>query len=799
MSKTIFILFLCLFLRIFDGYSEPNDSIPEDVWIGMDMGAGGYLNGCQAGPTGIMLLISDLSGAYISKDRGQSWKNIGYEQGIENTHASTMGFDPVDSNVMFIGVGGGIYKSKDEGSTFYESLDSMFCTEICISKNNHQIGYAGGNSKWNVADGSLYQTTNNGDNWTKLSTNLPTEDFMIHKIVISNNDPNKLYLLSHSGRFAEADKALFFSKDGGSNWIEINPALLHGEINDFAVDPVNEDIIYASRNGNNTDVLKSIDGGENWKIVINKNTGLLVVKPDMPNVVRCISSWRLIESSDYGENWIFHPAWPSSDYLPGRRWVNTSRKCEDLSDSDTYFWTNSCWIFASFNGGKNYKQLWTTEMPDNTGWWITRGVENTVPWDIEISQANSDIIYIGFYDMGMWRSLDHGKSWQSCNNTDLTGTWVWSVDDNSKQGVGGNTRTICADPDRENVVWATIQGNQKQKAYLCKSTDYGKFDSWITSEGLPDATDIMGLSIDYNSSPSNRTLLVTVEGNIYKSDNDGADWRLLVKDLNCKYTLIDNHNSDYMYAGGDDGLYRSVDKGENWEKIGLPEMTFIHDIKFDPVSSGTIYAVCFGEGKGLYKSNNYGVNWSKVLTDDFLRGVAIDPLNTMNIYAGSSSAKAAGGYKDGSNGFLCSRDQGATWNKANEGLSWPFVSRIEIDPENPAYVFIGANGMGFKKRYFNSLNNASTSIKSKINLYSEYKTIVYPNPAGDQLTIILDPVFKKEQIFMTCMDVNCSLLIRKVLRYEDKIVLSMAGFNSGIYFLSIQTNDHNELVRFVKK
>ena len=56
-----------------------------------------------------------------------------------------------------------------------------------------------------------------------------------------------------------------------------------------------------------------------------------------------------------------------------------------------------------------------------------------------------------------------------------------------------------------------------------------------------------------------------------------------------------------------------------------------------------------------------------------MRKVAISPLNPDLIYATSSSAFTHGGYDSASNGVLYSMDGGKTWQKANNGMAWPFA------------------------------------------------------------------------------------------------------------------------------
>ena len=697
---------ICIIIALLVLFTTTSSAmIPDDTWIGIDMGAGGYLNNVEAGPTGIILCNSDLSGTYISRNRGLSWSCIGSVQGMNVTHTSGLGFDPTNENIMFIGTERGLFRSQNAGITFTKVIESGFFTDIEISKSNPQIGYAAYMSQNNRADAKIYKTTNNGEAWTRVSVDLPSSGIVIQSLYINPQNPDIIYAHADSGRFVSATKAVYKSTNGGVNWTEVASGTLNGKVFDIVLDPNNFQVMYASGDSLNG-VIKSTDGGITWSAPLTSLSGSLHIKAN--STVRVLGNWSVQESANGGASWqnmVNGTYRPTSAFLPGNGFAGPSaRNCNDMSSDDTYFFRNSCWLWASFDGGKTVNQLWTDEKDD--GFFITRGLKNTNPWDIAISEANSNIIYAAFWDMGLWRSLDHGASWQSSNYIPLTGNWTSSVNGNSLQGCGGNSRTVAADPTRENVVWATIGGDQNQTEYLCKSTNYGKFDSWQQSAGLPATSQIYGLSVDYNSSATQRTIYITADGDVYKSTTDGLTWIKKTTGLNVQYTLADRFDSNYVYAGGKGGFYRSTDGGTNFTKVGTSEMTNVNDIKADPNNPTWIYTVCTGTDKGLYRSKDNGTSWTKILTDRYARGIAVDPKNPDNLYFASSSAYDSGGYNSASKGVMISRDGGLTFRSANQGVSWPFAWCIEVDPNDTSYVFAGMNGSGFQMRKFSDVIDA---------------------------------------------------------------------------------------------
>ena len=679
--------------------------LPADRWVSSDMGCGGWINQLRAGPSGIMLCNTDLSGTYISRNRGRSWSCIGAVQGLFETHASGMGFDPTNAKIMFIGTEKGIYRSDDTGESFTKVQDALFCTCVVISRTDARIGYATGKPRFNNNQPVFYRTSDNGRTWEKVPTNLPATDCLLEELSIDPLDPKTVYGQALNGRFAKQTlRALFKSADGGATWEELGAAQLHGKIFDATEDPVRSGILYASGEGIGT--LKSIDGGRTW-IQKTKQWGSVHIAIERPNVVRVIGAYNSAQSDDGGEKWQAQPDWTGTQFLPGHPWggATTTRKNDDLSSDSTLFWRNSCYAWGSFDGGKTIDHLWCDEFPVGSGWWKNRGLKNTNLWTVAFSPADPNTLYAGFWDMGMWRSLDHGETWQSCNNIDYTSKWSTRVDDNSKQGCGGNTRCIAPDPALANVVWATIGGDQHEPEQLLKSNNRGCFDSWQpASEGLPKTYKYRALCVDPTSSIQQRTLYVSADGAVYKSVDGGAKWRQISEDFKVVSIAVDLQKPSVIYAGGDSGLYRSIDAGRSWASVPLPEST-VSEVVVDPLESETVYVACCGKGKdsGLYRSADNGRSWKRVLTDSWLRTIAVDPTNSQNLYAGSSSAVDAGGYNVKSTGINVSRDGGITWHQANEGLSWPFANTFSIDPKDPSLVAAGVPGLGVQIRRFSEV------------------------------------------------------------------------------------------------
>jgi len=166
-----------------------------------------------------------------------------------------------------------------------------------------------------------------------------------------------------------------------------------------------------------------------------------------------------------------------------------------------------------------------------------------------------------------------------------------------------------------------------------------------------------------------------------------------------------------------DGIYKSVDGGDNCVNVGLPESERIAKILVDPTESNTVYACVPGklwsdsDQRGLYKTTDGGKAWVKVLkganASTGCSMASLDPQNPKTIYAGMWDFRRQGWtFRSGGNapdapsgsGLLKSTDGGASWTdldaNAAKGLPakpWGRVA-VTVAPSKPnvVYAFIEA-------------------------------------------------------------------------------------------------------------
>jgi photosystem II stability/assembly factor-like uncharacterized protein len=193
----------------------------------------------------------------------------------------------------------------------------------------------------------------------------------------------------------------------------------------------------------------------------------------------------------------------------------------------------------------------------------------------------------------------------------------------------------------------------------------------------------------------------TAGGGVWKTTNAGSVFKP-VFDKYCQSVgalVVDQKNPEVVWVGTGEsnmrnsvsigtGLYKTVDGGRNWRKVGLDSTEHISKIAIDPSNPDVVYVAAPGplwsnsKHRGLYKTTDGGNSWSKILFVDAKTGCAdviVDPKNSNIIYAStwefrrtpwsfSSGGKGSGLFK--------SVDAGKTWKKIQNGFDGQELGRI---------------------------------------------------------------------------------------------------------------------------
>jgi photosystem II stability/assembly factor-like uncharacterized protein len=202
-------------------------------------------------------------------------------------------------------------------------------------------------------------------------------------------------------------------------------------------------------------------------------------------------------------------------------------------------------------------------------------------------------------------------------------------------------------------------------------------------------------------------------------------------------------NNHQRALGYGDGVYKSEDGGETWKNMGLKASRQIGGIVVDPRDSRVVFVAAEGSAwgpggdRGLYKSTDGGENWRKVLEiseNTGVNNVVMDPVDPEVMYATSEQrrrhvfTKIGGGPESA---VYRSTDGGETWNKAMEGL--PKVDLggmgIAVSPADRNVVYLIVEAADGKGGFFRSENRgASWKKMSDYHSSGQYYNEIYCDP-----------------------------------------------------------------------
>ena len=260
--------------------------------------------------------------------------------------------------------------------------------------------------------------------------------------------------------------------------------------------------------------------------------------------------------------------------------------------------------------------------------------------DIVLHPENHSIWYVAVGSGGVWKTVNAGT------------TWTPIFEDEDSYSIG----SLALDPNNPNIVWVGTGENHSGRHVgygngIYRSRDGGQ--NW-ENMGLEGSERIGMIRIDPRDS---NTMFVAAQGPLWS-------------------------------GGGERGLFKSTDGGENWRKVlgdGLgntdldDRYTGVSEVHMDPRNPDVMYAVSWqrlrnvavlldgGPGTGIHKSVDGGETWRQ-LTEGLPEGVmgktgiAVSPINPDVIYATIELENRTGG-------FWRSEDGGETWEKRNDYLS----------------------------------------------------------------------------------------------------------------------------------
>jgi len=256
-----------------------------------------------------------------------------------------------------------------------------------------------------------------------------------------------------------------------------------------------------------------------------------------------------------------------------------------------------------------------------------------------------------------------------------------------------------------------------------------QFKSWKPRNIGPAGMSGRITAIDAVVADPNTIYLGAASGGVWKTINQGASWEAVFEEqpiLNIGSIAIQQSNPSTVWVGTGEGnprnsislgegMYKTIDGGKSWKKMGLEKTRNIHRIIVDPSNPNTVYAGAIGNPyaehpeRGVFKTTNGGESWDKILFTNDTSGVAdmiMDPSNPNKLFVAMwQHRRTPWSLNSGGpgSGLYMTFDGGKNWKKLGEkeGLPAGNLGRIglAISRSNPnrVYALVEATKNGLYK------------------------------------------------------------------------------------------------------
>jgi len=289
---------------------------------------------------------------------------------------------------------------------------------------------------------------------------------------------------------------------------------------------------------------------------------------------------------------------------------------------------------------------------------------------IALHPTNANILYVATND-AVYKSRDGGGTWERFPSFSAR-----------------RVTTLAIDPLLPATIYAGTMGDA-----VYKSPDGGQH--WLPHNvGLKEHVSFVNQFV-FHPALSEKIYIATTVGAFYTKDA-GREWEERMNGMKEVHIVtsiaINPKNPSILFGGTTGGMYRSDDGATTWKRINnglIPESELmasmalgVNAIEIDRTNPDIVYV---GTTKGLFRTINKGESWERIgqsLPDPFVSSILIHPTEPSQLYIG------------GPGGVWKSSDSGKTWQAMNQGIATLNMRALAMDTKNPQILYAGTNGSG---------------------------------------------------------------------------------------------------------
>ncbi|WP_432410699.1 WD40/YVTN/BNR-like repeat-containing protein [Rasiella sp. SM2506] len=668
------------------------------------------------------------------------YRNVGPLRGGRVT--AVTGIPDIPGTFFLGATGGGVWKSDDYGTTWYNVSDGFFDTPsigaIEVAPKNSNIVYVGTGSdglRSNVISGKgMYKSVNGGTSWEHIGLK---DVGQIGAVEIDKKDSNIVYVAAIGDAFKNnKERGIYKTEDGGKSWKQILFVSEETGFSDLEIHPKKHNVLYAAAwkgqrkpwtiisGGTNAEggIYKSKNGGKDWEKL---NNGLpqgligkidLAVSADNPKVLYAIIEAEgddrgLYKSEDEGKSFVH----VSDDIrLVNRPFYYTNVEADP---------NNANIVFSMANPGLKSEDGGTT--------WKFFDVPHGDNHDIWLNPNDSELL-IQANDGGANVSHNGGKTWSTQFNQPTAELYQVEVDDQYPYwlyaGMQDNSSTIAVPSFPPSSVqnpetgWLINTGGCETGPGVPKPGDHnivyanckGRFSVFDKRTGTEKgyyvgASNIYGHNpkdLEYrfqrvspvHVSPHNPDVVYHGSQFLHKTTNDGLAWETISPDLTA-------FEADKQVNSGAP-ITRDITGEEYYSTL--------YSIRESSLVEGLIWT---GSNDGVISvTKDGGETWTNVTPSGLPKGGRVESVEPSKFNAAKAYIAVDMHLLGDTKPYLYkTSNYGQSWellSNGTNGIPSDFTTRVlREDPEREGLLFAGTE-FGI----FVSFNDGSTWMKFQQNL-----------------------------------------------------------------------------------
>lgn len=575
---------------------------------------------------------------------------------------TALAFDPGDSNRLFSGSVGGLWRSPDQGRRWQRvriGATSRDVAEIAFNATTREIFVGMADYPYKIrGDGVWMSATGDSDSFTKIS-NATIDAARVNRVIARPGANGDVYVATSAGLFVG-------TRSGGTfNWARLDG--MDGDVDDMEITfTTTPPTIYAGKVSGTASFALGIwrhdstgwakrDGGITWDATAIR-IGLTMVTSSPNTLYTKVAA-------------------PDGDHFV---------------------------VYKTTDGGSNWQLL-----PNADG--TMRSLEDGsygIPWYNTVIAAdpnNANIVYLG--GVNLYATRDGGSTWSRVNG---------GTDPNYPLWLHADQHSLAFDPNDSRIVYSGNDGgiyrstdtsvatwHWTPRAHGMANTEFYRLTSQLANAGL-----IAGGSQDNGTEITfgNRTWYTP-------GGCDGTDAAVDAANSSTVYSQCNGNPAEiinavpYTPGGGrvicsklangtcNPGCFSCwnfpTDASAKVTAIGVPVV-----IAADPTIAATALmrgASTTTPDQELVLKTTDGVNWSTILTPSGRRvsamTIAATATNPKYYYVAATDASSVAA-------VYVSPDSGVNWTQTSLGGSIGWVNSIAIDPVTPTRAWVASGGPG---------------------------------------------------------------------------------------------------------